>query len=128
MRKKETSHFWIGRFPNGQRVADYFLEDYDKDDETAPVSQFAGDQGETWVDHDFMEYGFSDKSVSVEELVTGYSYHEQWRIELVRRAADAGLTGVNMFVFINQDQIETPRSVQGDNYLLHYLGKISYRI
>jgi hypothetical protein len=80
MRKTETSHFWIGRFPDIKRMADYFSEVYNEDDEDrqrTPFSHFAQDQGATWYDHDFLEYGFSEDCTTVEELVTGYSYHEQ---------------------------------------------------
>jgi hypothetical protein len=61
-------------------------------------------------------------------LVTGYSYSDQWAAELARRIAAAGLRGVNFFVFISEDEIEQPRSVQGDGYWLYYLGTIEYRI
>ncbi len=126
MRKTETSHFWVGHFPDGRRVDKYFAEQYE--DDGSPVSEFARDQGERWYDHDFMESGFSKGAKSILKLVKGYSYYEQWAEELARRAADAGLTGVNMFVFISKDQIEKPRSVKGDGYWLHYLGTIKYRI
>jgi hypothetical protein len=42
--------------------------------------------------------------------------------------ADAGLTGVNIFVFINKDEIEKPRPVKGDGYWLRYPGTIKYRV
>jgi len=60
--------------------------------------------------------------------VSGYSYYEQWSAELARRAAEAGLTKVNMLLFISKDQIDKPRSVDADGYKLHYLGTIKYRI
>ena len=128
MRNTETSHFWVGHFPTAQRVSEYFAEVYDEDDETTPLSQFARDQGVSYYDHDFIEYGFSEKATPIERLFAGYSYHEQWAAELARRVADAGLTGVNMFVFITEEEIESPKSVQGDGYWLHYLGTIRYRI
>ena len=131
MRTSETSHFWVGHFSSVQRMADYFTEVYDEDDEDrehTPFSQFAGDQGATWYDHDFLEYAYRDDCASVEEVVKGYSYHEQWAAELARRAAEAGLTGINAVVFISEDQIDEPRSVHGDGYALHYLGTITYRI
>jgi len=128
VRKTETSHFWVGHFPAEQQVGEYFAEAYNEDDEDTPISLFARDQGVEYYDHDFIEYGFSKKAVPAEELFTGYSYHEQWATELARRVADQGLTGMNMFVFINQEQIEKPASVQGDGYWLRYLGTIKYRI
>ena len=60
-------------------------------------------------------------------MVTGYSYSDQWADELDRRAAAAGLAGINFFVFISRDEVERPRSVRGDGYWLHYLGTIEYR-
>lgn len=127
----QTSHFWLGQFPNEERVAEYVAEVYDDDDEDrehTPLSQFARDQGEPWYDHDFMEHGFEENAKSVEDLVNGYSYYEQWSAELARRAAEAGLTKVNMLLFISKDEIEKPRSVEGDGYNLHYMGTIEYRI
>jgi hypothetical protein len=130
MRSTETSHFWVGRFSEAI-AADYFTEVWDEDDEDrehTPLSAFARDQGVKWYDHDFIEYGFSEGAGSIEELVAGYSYSDQWAAELARRAAAAGLSGVNFFVFISEDEIERPRSVHGDGYWLHYLGTIKYRI
>lgn len=42
--------------------------------------------------------------------------------------AAAGLSGVNFFVFISQDEIEQPRSVDAEGYWLGYMGTIEYRI
>lgn len=131
MRDTETSHFWLGQFPNKKRVTDYVAEVYDDEDEDrehTPLSQFARDQGEKWYDHDFMETGFKKNAKSVEDLVNGYSYHEQWSAELARRAMVAGLTKINMLVFISKDQIDKPRSVEGNGYRLLYMGTIKYRI
>jgi hypothetical protein len=125
----ETSHFWVGRFPKALAET-YFAEVYpdDEDRERTPLSAFARDQGEGFYDHDFLEYGFSSRPKPVEKLVEGYSYSDQWGAELARRAAEAGLTGVNWFAFISEGEIERPRSVQGDGYWYHYLGTITYRI
>jgi len=129
LRETETSHFWVGRFPE-EVAGNYFVEVYDENDEDrehTPLSAFARDQGVTWYDHDFLEYGWG-KAESIQKLVIGYSYSDQWAEELARRVADAGLSGVNFFVFISEDEIENPESVKGDGYWLHYLGTIKYRI
>ena len=131
MRDTEISHFWLGNFRNESGVSEYLEEIYDEDDEDGehtPLSQFARDQGETWYNHDFMEHGFKKNAKSVEDLVNGYSYFEEWSAELARRAAEAGLSKINMLLFISKDQIDKPRSVEGDGYMLHYLGTIKYRI
>lgn len=130
MRKTETSHFWVGFFPKS--IAEkYFTEIFDSNDagrEHTPISAFARDQGEAYYDHDFLEYGFKVRPEPVEKLVEGYSYSEQWGAELARRAAEAGLTGINWFAFISKGEISKPRSVEGKGYWLHYLGTIRYRI
>lgn len=131
MEETQTSHFWLGHFPSGERVAAYFTEVYDDEDENrehTPLSEFARDQGESWYDHDCLEYGFNPSTSSVEELVTGYSYHEQYAPELTQRAAQLGLGSVNMFVFINESEIAQPQSVEADDYWLRYVGTMTYRI
>jgi hypothetical protein len=126
VRDKETSHFWVGQVPE-HIAGEYFVESQDENRENAPVSAFARDQGVTYYDHDFIEYGWGT-AATIQELVAGYSYSDQWADELASRVAGAGLTGVNLFVFISQEEIEHPRSVQGDGYRLHYMGTIEYRI
>jgi hypothetical protein len=131
VKNTQTCHFWLGRFPNGQSTARYFAEvwdEYDEDREHTPLSEFARGQGQKWYDHDFLEYGFKADASSVEELVKGYSYHGQYAAELSRRASAAGLDGLNMFVFIDEEQIDRPRSVEGKGYALYYLGTVKYRI
>lgn len=126
MRDKETSHFWVGEMP--ERIAgEYFVESYDEDRDDTPVSAFARDQGVTWYDHDFLEYGWGNAE-TIQELVAEYSYSDQWADELAQRVAAAGLTGVNFFVFINENEIERPQSVDGDGYWLRYMGTIEYHI
>lgn len=130
MPENEICHFWVGSVPRA--VAEqYFVETRYVDDpglEPTPVSPFARDQGVLWYDHDFLEYGWGDDTDSVETLVTGYSYSDQWAGELSRRVAAAGLSRVNFFAFITSREIEHPRSVERDGYWLTYMGTIEYRI
>ena len=121
----QISHFWVGHLPESIRDR-YFEEILDEGDD-APLSMFAQDQGQKYYDHDFLEYGWRAAG-TVQELVAGYSYSDQWADELARRVADAGLKGFDFFLFISQEEVKQPRSVQGDGYWLHYLGIIEYRI
>ncbi len=126
--QSETCHFWVGFFPDGESVGEYFIENYDRKNDEEPFSPFARDQNESWYDHDFLEYGFLQNASSVEELVNGYSYSDQNSEELAKRAADAGLSGINTFIFITDTEIEKPCSVEGKDYWLRYLGTITYQI
>lgn len=129
MKDTETSHFWVGCFPKAVGLS-YFSEVWDEEDpdrDHTPLSAFARDQGENWYDHDFMELGWREVE-TIQQLVKGHSYNDQWGEELARRVEAAGLTGFNLIVFISEDQIEHPRSIHCAMYWLHYLGTITYRI
>lgn len=124
MRDKEKSHFWVGQVPENI-AGEYFVETYDEERNDNPVSAFARDQGVTWYDHDFLEYGWGEAD-TIQELVKGYSYSEQWAEDLAHRVAASGLMSVNFFAFINKDQIDLPQSVAGKGYWLRYMGVIEY--
>ena len=127
MHKYDTCHFWVGRLPEAL-ANEYFSEMYNEEDEDTHLSLFGRDQGEKWYDHDYLEYGYSETEVTIQKLVEGYSYSDQWAEEFARRVADAGLSGCNWFAFINQEEVDQPRSVQGEDYWVHYLGTITYSI
>jgi hypothetical protein len=111
-----------------KRIASkYFVEIYAEDRKATPLSPFARDQREKYYDHDFLEYDWGT-AATIQELVRNYSYSEQWADELAKRVAAAGLTKINFFVFISQDEIKKPRSVEGDGYWLRYMGTIEYQI
>ncbi|MDZ7863755.1 immunity 22 family protein [Acidovorax sp.] len=124
-----TSHFWVGR-ASQEQVDSYFAEAPGGEDQGdhAPISAFARDQGANWYDHDFLEYGWDGEASTTGQLVDGCSYSDQWADELAHRVAAQGIAGANFFVFIRQDQIEQPRSVQGEGMWLKYLGTITHRI
>jgi hypothetical protein len=131
MNDTQTCHFWLGNFPSEERASNYLCEVWDEDDEDrdhTPLSEFARDQGEKWYDHDFLEHGFRPKAKSVADLVKGHSYFEQYTDELTTRATALGLANLNTLIFIEQDQIDSPRSVTTSDFSLHYLGTITYRI
>ncbi len=128
MKNSETCHFWAGHFPSVEALSALFVETYSEDD-AVPISPFAATQNETFYDHDFLEYGFSDSARSIKELVDGYSYSDQWLAEFEEKIASLGLTNVNAFVFLTAEEIEDPQSIENnDSEYLRYLGTISYRI
>ena len=127
----ETSHFWLGSFPDKDNAYDYFEEVYDENDEDrdyTPLSKFAGSQNEKWYDHDFMELGFKGEAASVTELVAGHSYCEQYAEELENRCKSYGLKNINFFIYITEGEIKNPVSVLESSFSLNYVGKITYKI
>lgn len=128
MTKFETCHFWAGHCTSEKELSDLFSETYSEDDDT-PITRFAAAQNETFYDHDFLEYGFSNSANSIEELVEGYSYSDQWIKPFEEKVASLGLTKVNCFVFIAVDEIDDPKSVKiGGTVSLCYLGTITFKI
>jgi Immunity protein 22 len=130
MAKTETLHFWVGSIPEPV-ASTYFKEVYDEngeDREQTPLSAFAGDQGETWYDHDCLEMGFRTGDQPFAVWFRPHSYSEQWGEELLRRLSAVDLGPIDWFAFIEESQIAAPRSVEGDGYWLRYLGTITVAI
>ncbi len=116
MRSTEISHFYLGRVVDGARYSEFLAENYGDDDK--PISEFYGSQGERFCDHDFMETGERAPGASLEEFFAPHSYADKWSEALCRAARAAGLENANVLIFINSDQIESPRSVRGDGFEL----------
>ena len=130
--RTEISHFWIGYFQSENNYFDFFGEkdDYYEDEreiEEKYISEFAKTQGEYWIDHDFIENGFDNSDNNFMDKFKKYSYSEQWISELNSKAKDK-LINVNTIVFITKSQIKNPQNIEGENYILKYLGEIEYEI
>lgn len=124
--RQETLDIWVGYFENN-RCGSYFEEKYDEDDDDAPVSEFAGDQEERFIDHDFMEVGFKDSPSSIAELVAGHSWSEEYEDELTNRVRQKNIARFNSFVFVTAGEVNEPRSVSKDGVELQFMGKFTIR-
>jgi hypothetical protein len=129
----QTCDFWVGVFQDEYAFSEYVGEDpryYELRDtpDEIPLSRFIRDQGQTWFDHDLIEMGFKADAQTVAELVEGYSYADQYAEELSVRVRQAGLSGVNGFLFIRGGEIERPRSIKTEDIDFRYVGQITYRI
>ena len=120
------SHVWIGVFDD-DAPDDDFEEHDNQDDEDAPLNQFAADQGETWYDHDRVEFSFVDitEAKDVRSLVVGRSYSDDYVDAVVAKAAALDITAINVFVLAEQDEIDHPRSVARAGLRLEFLGEFS---
>ena len=147
MRKNtETSDFWLCIFPDEDTYSEYFGYNLDAyyllDDDPAfvpivlfekyyqeyPISQFAADQGESYFDQNKIEMGFSHNAATIADLVEGFSYSQQYVVELQKRADALGLSGINVFAFVTSGPIREPRSFRSELFEGHYVGKITYEI
>ena len=130
--RTEKSHFWIGRFESEELYFDFVGEDdsrYELDDyDDVPVSKFAESQGEVWIDHDFMESGFEAPQSSLAKQFDKYSYSYNWGRELEKKCVNLKSENTNALIFLNEDQISNPKSVEGHGFEITYVGVIEYEI
>ena len=122
--QKHLCHIWLGLF-GPDAPENYFVQEYVDDD--SPQSQFGAEQGEIVFDYDFVEISFPHDPLPVRALVNGHSYSASYIDSVVKKAANLGITEVNVFVLANKDQFASPRSVTGPGYRLWYLGEFVCR-
>src|SRR5262245_41484337 len=118
----EVSHIWLGQF--SREVLDRYFEEHYGDDD-APLSQFADEQGETRYDHDWVEMSCPYELESVRSLVEGHSYSASYLDLVLAKAAELGITEVNVFILADRGEFSRPRSVSGPGYRLWYLGEFT---
>jgi hypothetical protein len=117
----EQSHIWVGVFgPNSPK--DYFDEVYDEEDEDAPISKFAGDQGERWIDHDWVEMSFLNDPIDILELAGKHSYSNDYDVLVSKTCKDMNLDKANVFIIIDKGEVKSPKSLKKGDFELHYLG------
>jgi outer membrane murein-binding lipoprotein Lpp len=112
---------------NNFHTTSYFEEHYEEDNDDVPISEFAGDQGELWIDHDFMEFGFTTLPSSIAELVTGHSWSDEYVDELTKRVAKNGMSRFNSFAFVTAGNVKNPISVTKEGVELHFMGQFTIR-
>lgn len=116
----ETSHFWLGLFTSEEQLDAYFEEQYENDD--APISRFAADQGKMYYDHDWVECGF-DESGDLRILIKGASYSSDYLEKVIDAAIAQGIATANAYILADSDEFADPKSVNSSEYKLWYLGK-----
>ena len=115
---------WIGSFPSKSLYSQYFQEQYIDDD--APINMFAADQGVMFYDHDFCESEYHNHTIkSFDKLIEGHSYWESYIDEAKMAFSANGFEEVNVIVLIWGRKISNPRSVDGKNFRLRYLGRFT---
>jgi hypothetical protein len=127
MRTTEISHFYLGHVADDSRFFRFLEEHYSEDDDQ-PISEFYGSQGEIFCDHDFMETGQRQPGTSLEEFFEPHSYSDKWSEQLCRAARAGNLDDANILIFINVEQVKSPRSVREDGFELTYVGMFEYPI
>jgi Immunity protein 22/Sel1 repeat len=116
---EKLSHIWIGCFSD-KAPNDYFNEEYNDDDDK-PISRFVDEQGEIWVDHDFLEIIWSDNFKTIDELVENLSPKSKGKVIL--KIKEFNIERGNILIILPINEISTPRSVNNADYNLYYIGQ-----
>lgn len=117
----EEFHIWLGFFPSEEAINEYFTEIYSEENDDIPINKFAEDQGESFYDHDWLEYSYKD-SDNLKILIEGHSYYEDYIDKIIMAARKLGISSANVFIMIDNKEITDPKSIEGDGYKLWYLG------
>jgi len=121
----EIVDVWVGTFASEDDLEAYLAESYDEDDEEAPASRFAADQGERFLDHDFLESSFHGTPGDLADLIAGHSFAESYREAAGAAFASSGSPPVNAVVLAFGAEVSAPRSVSDASHTVTYLGRFA---
>lgn len=116
------AHIWVAHFETEDALEKYMEEQYDEDDDDAPISRFAADQGESFYDHDLV-YGQFHDSPSPQTLIDGWSFPKEAVAEVLAAILALNVPRANTCFVADKDEFSAPRSVKGDGYELWYVGQ-----
>jgi hypothetical protein len=127
---------WVGFFTPLQTLFDY-VEDqpahWEDETDTVPVSKLAADMGEWFIDHDFVcAVWLEEPQASIAQLLEESMMHSEYGTRDGQHIGEAYIADVyaqqngaatNAIVLVYDQDVQQPKSVQGDGYWLHYIGR-----
>jgi hypothetical protein len=117
-----NAHVWVAKFKSQKELDKYMDEDFDDDDEDAPISRFAADQGVSFYDHDLVYAQFMKKATP-RALIECWEFPEK-AVEKVVKAVEAlGLEGLNTSFIADKGEFSKPKSIKGKEYQIWYVGQ-----
>ena len=116
------AHVWFARFESEDALEEYMEETYDEDDEDAPISRFAADQGASFYDHDLV-YAQFEEQPDPGKLLGGWGFPEEAVQRVIEAVTKHNVSGANVCIVADKDEFSGPKSVQGEGYELWYIGQ-----
>lgn len=123
--RRPQADIWIGAFPDEAAFNKYFDEAEDRE-EDEPVSRFAEEQGIGFYDHDFFATWFGVDNI---ETVCRELFSDNMDLSEIRAAINNSARTSFNAVAMQVDELGDRgllRSVEGEGYWLHYLGRFEY--
>ena len=118
----KDSHVWVGKFKSAKALEKYMEEVIDDDDDEAPISQFAADQGVAFYDHDLV-FGEFLKKATPETLIACWAFPDKAKQAIVKAIEALGLDSLNVSLVADQGEFAKPKSAVGEGYQIWYVGK-----
>lgn len=118
----KDAHIWVARFKSAKALEAYMEESYDEDDEDAPISRFAADQGIAFYDHDLV-YAEFKKKATPRALIEIWEFPPKVTETVVKAVEALGLEGLNTSFVADKTEFSKPKSIKGKNYQLWYVGQ-----
>lgn len=92
---------WIGNFPSRDFFDDFLKESISDDYEISePINNFSDDIGIGFYDHDFQEADYYAEPVSIDELLSQFSYIESFIDEVKQKSEIDGLGKANTAILL----------------------------
>jgi hypothetical protein len=122
-RDPDTVDIWLGRFHSAAAVEAYFQEQFEHDEK--PLSPFVDDQGESFVDYDFMEREHYERPLTdLAAALSGHSFSSSYTGHALAAFAQASAE-FDTVVLVWGGQIQRPVSVTIGRGYLNYLGRFA---
>ncbi len=118
------AHVWIAYFESEDALEAYMEEQYDEDDDDAPISKFAADQDESFYDHDLV-YGQFHESPNARKLIECWGFPEKAVAGVVEAIVQLNQATANTCFVADKDEFSNPKSVKGNGYELWYVGQFN---
>jgi hypothetical protein len=118
----KDAHVWVARFKSKGALEKYLEEAFDEDDEDAPISRFAADQGVTFYDHDLV-YAEFVKAATPRALVACWGFPAKATDAVVKAVEALGADGLNASIVADKGEFSKPRSTPGKAYQVWYVGQ-----
>lgn len=108
-------------------VEEIWPDEDDDEDDDAPLSAFVASQGQTWLDHDFMETLWAGQGDGLTQRFAGAFNIKHWGDSAEARLTERGIGPFNGLIVIAEDDrgplVKAPCDADGPGWHLFFLGR-----
>lgn len=128
--EESTLSVWAGTFldlTNSEFREEWIEEKFDRlNPDLEGYSKFMELYKVGWYDHDFQEISFSEKMISVEEIIKNYSYYESFEKLVISAAHKKEIKDCNVMIIIFDFEYSESKGEELKAMPLKFLGSFPY--